>query len=103
MAVDIASSRVPGDQKLFRGGVTIGIFSTIDFGFSSSKTRKPILRRKWNANEFVQSIIVLAFLLVAGVSGVNAQQQAPPSPSKFKLTSPAYADGAQIPTQYSCA
>jgi Raf kinase inhibitor-like YbhB/YbcL family protein len=54
--------------------------------------------------KLVQSLTVLAFLLVAGVAGVAAQQQAaPPPPSKFKLTSSAYADGSQIPTQYSCA
>src|ERR1700680_3838385 len=52
----------------------------------------------------VQLLTVLAFLLVAGVASVAAQQQAvPPPPSKFKLTSSAYAEGSMIPTQYSCA
>ena len=53
--------------------------------------------------KLVQSLTVLAFLLVAGVASVAAQQQAAPPPSKFKLTSSAYAEGSQIPTQYSCA
>ena len=53
--------------------------------------------------KFVQSMTVLGFLLAAGVAGIAAQQQAPPPPSKFRLTSPAYAEGSQIPTQYSCA
>jgi Raf kinase inhibitor-like YbhB/YbcL family protein len=51
----------------------------------------------------VQSLTVLAFLLVAGVTSVAAQQQAAPPPSKFKLTSSAYAEFSMIPTQYSCA
>ena len=54
----------------------------------------------------VQSLGVLAILLVAGISSVAAQQQAappPPPPSKFKLMTSAYAEGSMIPTQYSCA
>jgi Raf kinase inhibitor-like YbhB/YbcL family protein len=53
--------------------------------------------------KFAQSMTVLVFLLVAGVASVAAQQQAAPPPSKFKLTTPAWADGTQIPAQYSCA
>jgi len=49
------------------------------------------------------SFTVLALLLVAGAAGLAAQQPAPPPPSKFKLTSSAYAEGSMIPTQYSCA
>jgi Raf kinase inhibitor-like YbhB/YbcL family protein len=51
----------------------------------------------------VQWHAVLAFLLVAGVFSVAAQQAPAPPPSKFKLTSSAYAEGSMIPTQYSCA
>src|ERR1700688_1583234 len=52
----------------------------------------------------VQWLTVLAFLMVAGVARVAAQQPAaPPPPSKFKLTSSAYTEGSMIPTQYSCA
>jgi Raf kinase inhibitor-like YbhB/YbcL family protein len=54
----------------------------------------------------VQSLGVLAILLVAGILSVAAQQQAappPPPPSKFKLMTSAYAEGSMIPTQYSCA
>src|ERR1700687_2077274 len=51
----------------------------------------------------VQSLTVLAILLVAGVAGVAAQQATPPPPSKFKLTSSAYTEASMIPTQYSCA
>jgi len=58
-------------------------------------------------NRFVQSLAVLAVLLVAGIADVSAQQQAatppPPPPSKFKLMSSAYAEGSMIPTQFSCA
>src|SRR5579872_4599899 len=58
-------------------------------------------------NRFVQSLAVLAVLLIAGIADVSAQQQAatppPPPPSKFKLTSSAYAEGSMIPTQFSCA
>src|SRR5229473_8154427 len=56
--------------------------------------------------KLMQSITVLAFLLVAGIASVAAQQQAtppPPPPSKFKLMSSAYAEGSMIPTQFSCA
>ena len=51
----------------------------------------------------LQLLIVLGFLMVAGVSGVAAQQQGAAPPSKFKLSSPAYAEGSMIPTQYTCA
>jgi Raf kinase inhibitor-like YbhB/YbcL family protein len=54
--------------------------------------------------KLVQWTTVLAFLLVAGVVSVAAQQPAtPPPPSKFKLMSSAYSEGSMIPTQYSCA
>jgi Raf kinase inhibitor-like YbhB/YbcL family protein len=48
---------------------------------------------------------VLVFLLVAGMGIAAAQQQqaAPPPPSKFKLTTSAYPEAAQIPNQYTCA
>ncbi len=46
-----------------------------------------------------------ALVPLLAVSGARAQQrgqgQAPPS--QFKLTTPAYNDGGQIPAQYSCA
>jgi len=51
----------------------------------------------------VQCLTVLAFLGAAGVANIAAQQQTPPPPSKFKLSSSAYAEGSMIPTQYSCA
>ncbi len=58
-------------------------------------------------NRFVQSLAVLAVLLIAGIADVSAQQPAatppPPPPSKFKLMSSAYAEGSMIPTQFSCA
>ena len=58
-------------------------------------------------NRFVQSLAVVAVLLIAGIASVAAQQQAatppPPPPSKFKLMSSAYAEGSMIPTQFSCA
>jgi Raf kinase inhibitor-like YbhB/YbcL family protein len=53
--------------------------------------------------KLMQSLIALAILVVAGVAGVTAQQQAPPPPSRFKLSSPAYAEFSMIPTQYTCA
>src|SRR5216683_6548492 len=56
--------------------------------------------------KLMQSLVVLAFLLVGGIASVAAQQQAtppPPPPSKFKLMSSAYAEGSMIPTQFSCA
>ena len=56
--------------------------------------------------KLVQSITVLAFLIMAGIASAAAQQQAtppPPPPSKFKLMSSAYAEGSMIPTQFSCA
>jgi Raf kinase inhibitor-like YbhB/YbcL family protein len=45
-----------------------------------------------------QSIALLAFLLCT----VASAQQSPP-PSKFKLSSPAFSEGSQIPTRYTCA
>src|SRR5271169_6347321 len=53
--------------------------------------------------KFTQSLAALAFLVVAGVAGMAAQQQAAPPPSKFKLSTSAYTEGSMIPTQYSCA
>jgi Raf kinase inhibitor-like YbhB/YbcL family protein len=55
-----------------------------------------------------RSALALALLLVFGmaifaVPQASAQQPAPPPPSKFKLTTSAYAEGSMIPTQYSCA
>ena len=46
------------------------------------------------------SLIALAFLLVFGAATLAAQQQqgAAPPPSKFKLMSPAFTEGSQIPT-----
>ena len=52
--------------------------------------------------KLVHSITVLAFL-AAGTANLAAQQPAAPAPSKFKLSTSAYAEGTQIPTQYSCA
>ncbi len=55
-----------------------------------------------------QSLIVAAFLLTLG-AGLASARQAPaaqtpaPTPSKFKLTTPAYPEGSMIPTQYTCA
>jgi Raf kinase inhibitor-like YbhB/YbcL family protein len=57
-------------------------------------------------NKLVQSLVVVAILVVGVAAGVAAQQQGgapPPPPSKFKLTSSAYPEGSMIPTQYSCA
>jgi len=51
----------------------------------------------------VQLHAALAFLLMVGVVSLAAQQAPAPPPSKFKLTSYAYAEGSMIPTQYSCA
>jgi Raf kinase inhibitor-like YbhB/YbcL family protein len=52
----------------------------------------------------LSSSIALAVLLGFGIINLAAQQQAAaPPPSKFKLTSPAFPEGSQIPTQYSCA
>src|SRR5258708_1227367 len=59
--------------------------------------------------KFMQSLILMAILLMAITASIAAQQQSappaapPPPPSKFKLTSSAYAEGSMIPTQYSCA
>jgi Raf kinase inhibitor-like YbhB/YbcL family protein len=53
--------------------------------------------------KLLQSLLALAILL-AGVARVSAQQPAaPPPPSKFKLSSPAYTEFSMIPTQYTCA
>ena len=43
---------------------------------------------------------IAALLLTLSAS---AQQAAPPPPSKFKLMSPAFAEGTQVPTEYTCA
>lgn len=51
----------------------------------------------------VQILTALVFLLGVGVANAAAQQQAAPPPSKFKLTTSAYSEGAQIPNQYTCA
>jgi Raf kinase inhibitor-like YbhB/YbcL family protein len=51
----------------------------------------------------VQSLTILAMLLVEGVATLAAQQQAAPPPPKFKLSTSAYAEGSMIPTQYSCS
>ena len=59
--------------------------------------------------KLMQSLVLLAILLMAITASIAAQQQPappaapPPPPSKFKLTSSAYAEGSMIPTQYSCA
>jgi Raf kinase inhibitor-like YbhB/YbcL family protein len=53
--------------------------------------------------KLMKSFTVLAFLLAPGIAVLVAQQQAAPPPSKFKLTTSAYAEGTQIPTQYTCA
>lgn len=54
-----------------------------------------------------QFVIAVAFLVVLGVATAAVReasaQQTPPPPSKFKLTTSAYAEGSMIPTQYSCA
>jgi Raf kinase inhibitor-like YbhB/YbcL family protein len=50
----------------------------------------------------VQMLTALVFLLGVGVANAADQQQAAP-PSKFKLTTSAYSEGAQIPNQYTCA
>jgi Raf kinase inhibitor-like YbhB/YbcL family protein len=54
----------------------------------------------------VRTLAAIALLLLAGAGRAAAQGQpaAPaPPPSKFKVTSSAYPEGGQIPTQYSCA
>lgn len=53
--------------------------------------------------KLMQSLFVMAFLIVSGVASLAAQQQAAPPPSKFKLSTPAYAEGSMIPTQFTCA
>lgn len=51
-----------------------------------------------------QGLTMLAFLLTTGMGSAVAQQQGtPPPPSKFKLMTSAYAEGTQIPAQYTCA
>jgi Raf kinase inhibitor-like YbhB/YbcL family protein len=51
-----------------------------------------------------QGLTMLAFLLATGMGSAMAQQQGtPPPPSKFKLMTSAYAEGTQIPAQYTCA
>lgn len=56
-------------------------------------------------NKLSLLVTVLAFVILAGVADLAAQQApaTPPPPSKFKLMSSAYAEGSMIPTQYSCA
>ena len=48
------------------------------------------------------SAATLLLLLSAASVAWSQQQQAQP-PSKFKLMTPAYAEGSQIPAQYSCS
>jgi hypothetical protein len=50
-------------------------------------------------------LLVLGSLVSLGMGNAAAQQQQAPAapPSKFKLMSSAYSEGAMIPTQYSCA
>lgn len=49
----------------------------------------------------IQTLTTVTTLLFLVVGNLAAQQQQAP-PSKFKLMSPAYAEGTQIPSQYSC-
>jgi Raf kinase inhibitor-like YbhB/YbcL family protein len=59
----------------------------------------------------LRALIILGFLLAAVISPASAQQAtppptpppaAPPGPP-FLLTTPAYADGAEIPAKFTCA
>jgi Raf kinase inhibitor-like YbhB/YbcL family protein len=51
---------------------------------------------------FLLVAVLLALVVGSGAVQQACAQQARP-PSKFKLMSPAYAEGGMIPTQYSCA
>jgi Raf kinase inhibitor-like YbhB/YbcL family protein len=55
----------------------------------------------------VRSLTTLAFLLAAGIGPAAAQQATPPPAAPpgppFLLTTPAYADGAEIPMKFTCA
>ena len=48
------------------------------------------------------NMLMVLISVVTGAEGLAAQQQAAPSPSKFKLTTSAYADDDWIPVQYTC-
>jgi len=54
-----------------------------------------------------QSLLAAAVVLMLGVGVQRAGAQAPQAPanppSKFKLMTPAYAEGSMIPSQYTCA
>lgn len=53
-------------------------------------------------NRILPLVLVLPLIILPG--GANlAAQQAPLPPSKFKLTSPAFTEGATIPPQFTCA
>lgn len=47
--------------------------------------------------------VVLIVLIGAASATVSAQRGPAPPPSKFKISIPAFRDGARIPTKYSCA
>jgi Raf kinase inhibitor-like YbhB/YbcL family protein len=59
----------------------------------------------------LRALIILGFLLAAVISPASAQQATPPATPPpaapagppFLLTTPAYADGTEIPTKFTCA
>jgi Raf kinase inhibitor-like YbhB/YbcL family protein len=68
-------------------------------GIGNSHKRRNAMRKS------IFAVLAVLAVLAGGVVRATAQQPAaaPPPPSKFKLMSPAYAEGTQIPNQYSCA
>ena len=54
-------------------------------------------------NRAVQSVTTVTLLMFGGMGTVKAQQQAAPAPSQFKLSTSAYTEGSQIPSQFTCA
>jgi Raf kinase inhibitor-like YbhB/YbcL family protein len=50
----------------------------------------------------MRTMIFSLFALVLGIGVATAQQSPPPAPSKFRMSTGAYADGDWIPVQYTC-
>lgn len=50
----------------------------------------------------LMNVLMVLMSLVIGAEKVTAQQQAAPTPSKFKMMTSAYSDEDWIPVQYTC-
>jgi Raf kinase inhibitor-like YbhB/YbcL family protein len=56
-----------------------------------------------NGKRWLMWVALLSMLLLGSATVQQVWAQQAPSPSKFRLMTPAYKEGSMIPTQYSCA